>query len=168
MALNTDSKQVQCHFSSSKQPESQIIILPIHKMEGDRVLSMNIAKCPGLHGIYKLSVFFWCGPGKVFLAPIKTACLWPWRNSCTCLRWGRRLWHSTLCWILVRKLLILIDYLIFHFVELNFHFSNSTFRWQNFTEKWKENVFSVVMFSIRTYLAVGSASSPSSNLSNNV
>jgi hypothetical protein len=45
MALNIDSKQVHCHFSSHKHPKSQIQILRIHKMEGGGMLSFNMAKC---------------------------------------------------------------------------------------------------------------------------
>ena len=58
MALNTDSKQAQCHFSSRKHREAKIQILRIHKVEGGGMLSNNIAKCPGSNWNYKLSDFF--------------------------------------------------------------------------------------------------------------
>ena len=56
--------------------------------------------------------FFWYGPGKVFLAPIKT---WPRRNSWTRHRLGRRL-----CLILVRKQLIIDRFPNFWFCRINF------------------------------------------------
>ena len=63
MALNTDSKQAQCHFSSRKHREAQIQILRIHKVEGGGMLSNNIAAQIEITND-DCRNFFGMGPGK--------------------------------------------------------------------------------------------------------
>ena len=64
MALNTDSKQAQCHFSSRKHREAQIQILRIHKVEGGGMLSNN-SKVSWLKlKLQTVGIFFGMGPGK--------------------------------------------------------------------------------------------------------